>query len=141
MKHLTVILFMASLCGATVFAQELIKSTGESTMKNKGIISTIINGLAESTRAVHQINQENMTAIRAESRANFQSATATNPGVVRLNETKGLWNKVKVIFENIIESTNVYSERERVRRVEIQSHSSYRTILENQRAGRRSALN
>jgi len=129
MKTLTAILIMVSLCGAALFAQDADLIT-----ENKGVFSTIANGFAESTRAIHEINQENIAAVKAESKANFETATAPNSSLVKLNETKGFWNKVKVIFENFMDNANANAENERARRAEIQSHSSYRTIIENHRA-------
>jgi len=122
------------VCGATVFAQD----SGDSAMENKSVFSTIIDGFAESTRAIHEINKENMAAVKEESRANFEAAAAPNPDIEKLKETKGFWNKIKVMFENIIENANANAEKERVRRAEIQSHDSYRTILEEQRTNRQS---
>ena len=140
MKTLTVILIMVSMCGVTLFAQETTNTTGESTMEKKGIFSTITNGFAESTRNVHQINQENMAAVITETRTNFEAATVPNPGIAKLNETKGFWNKIKVIFSNMRETANAQAEAETARRAEIQSHDSYRNVLEEQRTNRQAIL-
>jgi hypothetical protein len=53
-------------------------------------MSKVINGFAESTRNIHQINKENMAAVRADSKANFDAATAPDPGLVKVKNTKGL---------------------------------------------------
>jgi len=132
--------FIMIVCGAALFAQETENITGESKVEKKGIFTTIINGFAESTRNVHQINQENIAAIRTETRANFEDATAPNLGIVKLNETKGFWNKIKVIFSNLRESANAQTEKEIARRSEIQNHNSYRNILREQRTNRQAVI-
>ena len=103
-------------------------------MKNKkGIIGTITEGFAESTRAVHEINKENIAAVKADSKAMFDEATAPDPGFVKFKEAQGLGNKAKVVFENIKDGAAEASEAEKERRAEIQSHESYRTVLESTR--------
>ena len=151
MKTIPAFLIMI-VCGAALFAQpttepqrgessgsvETVETKGESKMENKGVFSTIIDGFADSTRTIHEINKENIAAVKEETKTNFEAATASNPGIVKLNETKGFWNKIKVIFSNMKESANAQTEKEIARRSEIQSHSSYRTILEEQRTNRQS---
>ena len=151
MKTIPAFLIMI-VCGAALFAQpttepqrgessgsvETVETKGEAKMENKGVFSTIIDGFADSTRTIHEINKENIAAVKEETKTNFEAATAPNAGLVKLNETKGFWNKIKVIFNNIIESANANTEKENLRRAEIQSHSSYRTILEEQRTNRQS---
>jgi len=136
MKTLTAIFIMVSMCGAALFAQETENTTGEPTMEKKGIFTTIINGFTESTRTINEINKENITAVKEESRARFEDATAPNYGIVKLNETKGFWNKVKVIFDNIIVTARIQSANETARRAEIQNHNSYRNVLGEQRTNR-----
>jgi len=138
MKQLTAILIMVCLCGVALFAQELEESTGESIMAKKGFLSTIINGFAESTRTIHVINKENIASVKEESRANFEVATAPNAGLAKFNETKGFWNKVMAIFDNIKESANANTEKEELRRKEIQNHDSYRKTLEARLTNRQS---
>ena len=131
-------LLIMIVCGAALFAQETVETKGETTMENKGVFSTIIEGFAESTRTIHEINKENIAAVKEETKINFEAATAPNSGLVKLNETKGFWNKIKVIFSNIRESANANTEKENLRRAEIQTHESYRTTLEEQRTNRQS---
>ena len=139
MKTLASLLIML-VCGAALFAQETENITGESKVEKEGIFTTIINGLAESTRTINEINKENITAVKEESRTNFEAATASNQGIVKLNETKGFWNKIKVIFSNIRESANAQTEKEIARRSEIQNHNSYRNILREQRTNRQAVI-
>ena len=139
MKTLASLLIML-VCGAALFAQETENITGESKVAKKGIFTTIISDLAESTHAINEINKENITAVKEESRINFEAATASNPGIEKLNETKGFWNKIKVIFSNMRESANAQTEKEIVRRSEIQNHNSYRNVLEEQRANRQAVI-
>jgi hypothetical protein len=109
-------------------------------MAKKGIIGTITEGFAESTRTVREINRENMAAVKADSKANFQAATAPDPGLVKFKQAKGFKNKVRVIGKNIKDGANAASEKERERRAEIQSHEAYRTLLEEQRIARQAII-
>jgi len=136
MKTLAALLIMVCMCGAALFAQE-----NEDPAVKKGVFATIFDGFAESTRSINEINRENMAAVREESRASFEAATATNSGLTKLSETKGFWNKVKVMFGNMKETSGALAENEKNRRAEIQSQNSYRNVLENQRTGRRTAIN
>jgi len=45
----------------------------------KGIIGTIREGFAESIHNVREINKENMAAVRADTKANFEAATMPVP--------------------------------------------------------------
>jgi hypothetical protein len=110
-------------------------------MKKNGIIGKIAGGFADSTRAVHEINKEHMAAVKADSKALFEEAKTPDPGMVKFKEAKGIGNKVKVIAENIKDGAAEASENERVRRAEIQSHESYRTLLEGERASRQARIN
>lgn len=109
-------------------------------MANKGIIGSITEGFAESTRTVHEINKENFAAVKADSKANFEAATAPDPGLEKVKQTKGLGNKIKIIGENIIEGAKENTEKEWEHRTEIQSHESYKTLLEEQRTRRQETI-
>ena len=109
-------------------------------MKNNGIIGTIAGGLTDSTRTIHEINKQNITAITADTKANFEEATKPNPDFVRFKQAKGLGNKIKVIAENIKAGAKANSEKETQRRGEIQSHISYQTLLEEQRTRRQAII-
>jgi len=109
-------------------------------MANKGIIGKIANGFAESTRAVHEINKENIAAVKAGAKANFAEVAAPDPGFEKFKKAKGFGNKVKVIAGNIKEGAAANSEKERERRADIQSHDSYRTLLEDQRTSRQETI-
>ena len=98
----------------------------------KGVIGTITEGFAESTRNVSAINKEHMAGIKADSRAVWDAARKPAPGMVEFKEAKGLGNKVKVIAENIRESAAEASEIERERRTDIQNHEAYRAIMQGQ---------
>jgi len=137
MKTIGAFLIMVCLCAVTLFALD----GGDHPKENKSFISTIIDGLVESTRSIHEINQDNLAAVREETKANFEAATAPKSGMAKLNGTKGFWNKVIVIFENMIEAADKHAETERTRRVQIQSHSSYKAVLGDQKTGRQATIN
>ena len=109
-------------------------------MKKTGIVGKIADGFAESTRAVHEINKENIAAVKAGTKANFDEAAAPNPGMVKFMEAEGLGNKIKAIAENIKEGAAENSEKEKARRAEIRNHESYRTFLKEQRAVRQKTI-
>ena len=109
-------------------------------MANNGIIGRITGGMASSTSAVREINRENMAAVRADTRASFEASTAPDPGMVRFKQAEGLGGKIRAIAENIKEGARESAEKERERRVEIQSHESYRALLEEQRTRRQSVI-
>ena len=109
-------------------------------MENKGFVGKIAEGLAESTRNVHEINKENLAAVHADTKANFAEATAPDPGFEKFMEADGIGNKAKVVLDNIKEGARENSAKERERRAEIQSHGSYQTLLEEQRAKRQAAI-
>ena len=106
----------------------------------KNIIGKVADGLAESTRAVHEANKENFNAVKVDTKANFDAATAPNPDLEKVKQAKGLGGKVKAIAENIAESAQENTEKEKARRADIQSHSSYKTLLENQREQRQNTI-
>ena len=99
-------------------------------------METITGGFVESTRAVREINRENMAAVKADSKALFEEAKTPDPGMVKFKEAKGLGNKARVVAECIKEGAAEASENERERRSEIQSFDAYRELLEGARAGR-----
>jgi len=99
----------------------------------KGFIAKIFDGFAESTRAVNQINRENVAAVKAESKANFKEAVKPDSGMKNFLEAKGFGGKVNAILTNFKDGAKVNSEIEKERRTKIQSHESYKAILDNQR--------
>jgi hypothetical protein len=90
-------------------------------MLNNNAIGKITEGFAASTRAVLEINKKNMAAVKAESRANFEEATAPDPGLVKVMQTKGLDNKIKVIAQNIKDGAAANSKREKERLEEVRN--------------------
>jgi hypothetical protein len=111
-------------------------------MANKsGVIRTIMEGFAESTRTVHEINKEHMASVKADSKALFEEAKKPDPGLERFKEAKSFGNKVKVVVENIKESASEASEIERERRADIQSHEAYRAILNGSGTGIQTIVN
>jgi len=101
----------------------------------------VMDGLKESTRTVHEINKENFAATKADAKENFQKATAPNPDFQRFLKAKGLGNKIKVIWENIVAGAAENTAKEIARRNEIQSFNSYKELLEKQRESRQATIN
>jgi len=106
----------------------------------KGIIGTVTGGFAESTRNVHAANKENMAAVKADTKANFDAATTPDPGLVKVKEAKGFGNKVKAIGQNIKDGAREQTEINREHRAYIQSQESYNTLLEEQRVNRQATI-
>ena len=100
----------------------------------------IMQGLKESTRAVHEINKENIAAVKADTKALREEATAPHPGMADFKQAKGLSGKARVVVENIKEGAKIAKEDEKAFRKEVQSHEAYRELLENQRAERQATV-
>jgi len=96
----------------------------------KGIIGTVTEGFAESTRNIHAINKEYMAEIKADSKAVWDAAKEPDPGLVKVKEAKGLGNKIKAIGQNIKEGAAEASENNKAFRAEVQSGEQYRTVLQ-----------
>ena len=109
-------------------------------MAKQGIISKITGDMAESTRAVHKINKENIAAIKADEKAFHSEATAPHPDMEDFKQAKGLKNKAKVVARSIKESVAEVSEDGKEFRDDIKSHEAYKTLLEEQRARRQDLL-
>ena len=122
-----------------VFLLASFSAFGENDEKEKGVIGKIVDGLVESTRTINEINKENMEAVKAEAKANFEEATAPSAALIKFREAKGFRGKIKAMVEGIIESARESAAKEKARRAEIQSHSAYRKILEDQRESRQEA--
>ena len=106
----------------------------------KGIIGTITEGFAESTRNVHTINKEYMAEVKADSRAIYEQAKTPDPGMVKFKEAKGFENKVKAIGENIKDGAAQASENQKAFRAEVQSGEQYRAVLANTRGFQQSMI-
>lgn len=77
--------------------------------KKKGIIGKIVEGLAESTRTVHEINKKNFAVVKADAKEN-------NPEFDKFLHTKGIGNKAQLVVENIKEGAAEAAKQERERR-------------------------
>jgi len=99
----------------------------------KGIIGTVTEGFAESTRNVHAINKEFMAEIKADSKAVWDAAKEPDPGLVKVKEAQGFGGKVKAIGENIKDGCAEASENNKEYREFVQSGEQYRTVLESSR--------
>lgn len=108
--------------------------------KKQSVVGKVIDGLKESTKAVSEINKENMAAIKADSKANFIEATTPSPEFEEFKKAKGLKNKAKAVVEGFKASTKAASEKEKERRAAAQSHEGYRELLKEQREHRQAAI-
>ena len=139
-KNVTLALVVLLLTATAAFSDSTVEATSASVAKTvsteKNIFGKIAGGFAESTRTINEINKENMKAVKTETKANFEEATAPSPALVRFREAKGFGNKIKAIVEGIVEGAKENPDKEKAHRTEIQSHESYRNVLENQRANR-----
>ncbi|MDR1543004.1 MAG: hypothetical protein LBS50_01060, partial [Prevotellaceae bacterium] len=85
----------AALALGMGFAQAQTAQTVENeNPKKQSVVAKIINDLCESTRAVHEINKENLFAEKAAFQEN-------NADFVEFLQAKGLKNKAKVVAQNI----------------------------------------
>jgi hypothetical protein len=105
-----------------------------------GVVEKIANDIVESTRTIHEINKENLANIKADTKATFDKATAPDPGLEKVKQTKDVKNKAKAIVDNIVEGAKENTQKEKERLAEIKSHNSYRKILEEQRSSRKATV-
>lgn len=108
--------------------------------EKKGFIATVINDLKESTKNVHEINKENIAAVKADSKANFVEATTPSPEFVNFKQAKGLKGKAKAVVDGLKSSAAVASKKGKERRAEIKSHSAYKELLEEQSENRQTTI-
>lgn len=110
-------------------------------MSNSNVFGAVAEGFAKSTRNVTNINAANMSAVMHDTGYNFNAATAPNPGMVKVMEAEGLGNKIRVMGENLKEGMRENAELDRQYREHVQSHESYRQLLEEQRISRQATIN
>lgn len=106
----------------------------------KTVIGTIVEGFKNSTKAVNEINKENMAAVKAESKANFVKATTPSPEFENFKQAKGFKNKVKAAADGMKASTRAAAEKEKERRAEAQNHTAYAETLKTQREHRQAGV-
>jgi hypothetical protein len=106
----------------------------------KGVVGRVADDLKESTRAVHEINKENLAAEKEAAAVRHADATKPNADFQEFKKAKGLKRKSKVVAESIGESSRQNTEKERKRRKQIQSHEAYGNRLEEQRESRETAI-
>ena len=127
-----------SVIGLTVQAQteslEDLKGTATENLKKKNVVGKIIDDLKENTRTVHQINKENLVAVK-------DAYWKANPDMLKMKEAKGFKNKVKVVANSMKNACKETSEKEKERREDIQSHESYKNLLKEQREKRETIIN
>ena len=111
--------------------QEVAPETQNS--KKGNVVGRVFNDMKESTRKVHAINKENIAEIKYAYWEMHTEATEPHPGMMKVKEAKGFKNKIKAIGLGMKQSANEQSEKEKLRREQIQSHESYKQILEMQR--------
>jgi hypothetical protein len=140
MKRVVMSLALVLGLGMTQAIGQEVEQAIESQPK-QGVVGKIIDDLKESTRTVHEINKENVAAERQAFRARHSNATEPNPDFVSFRQAKGLKNKWCVVVASISEGCRENSEKERERREQIRSHEGYRTLLEEQRTKRETAIN
>jgi len=127
-----------AVAGITAQAQveqvitEEMKAQATENLKKPNVVEKIIDGFKESIRNVHQINKENLAEVKEASVA-IHAEAVTNPDFEKFRQTKGFKNKARVVAENMREGCREASEKEKERRSQIQSHESYKNLLEEQR--------
>ena len=97
--------------------------------KKQNFVAKVTNDLRESTRTMHEINKANF----ADEKTAFQE---NNVDFVEFLQANGLKNKAKVVAQNIKNGCETANEQEKMRRAEIQSHETYKKLLQEQREKR-----
>jgi len=101
--------------------------------KKQNAVVRAFSDMKESAATISKINKENLAEEKYAFMERHTQATEPDPGIMKLKETKGFKNKLKVIGTNMKQTAQENSEKEKVRREQIKSHESYRKILEMSR--------
>jgi hypothetical protein len=101
--------------------------------KKQNAVVRAFSDMKESAATISKINKENLAEEKYAFMERHTQFTEPDPGIMKLKETKGFKNKLKVIGTNMKQTAQENSEKEKVRREQIKSHESYRKILEMSR--------
>ena len=117
-----------------------MKTTKKVIMVSVVFLITILAASCASTKAIHETNKENMAAIKADTRANYEAASRSRiPDSVK--QVEGFEEIFKAIWDSIVEGAEEEAENTKKRQENIQSGESYRNTLEAQRESRQNTIN
>ena len=92
--------------------------------KKKSVVTRIIDNIREDAAAQHEIDKTNFAAVKEDTKARFDEATAPNPDFEEFKEAKGLKGKAAVVGRHI--------ERDG-KNMRAQSRENYEEMLRQQR--------
>lgn len=85
--------------------------------EKKGVVKTVCDGFAESTREAHQISKAMIAGQKEEYKERHIAATEPDPGLEKVKQADGFKAKVKQIGENMKDGCKEAPEKERQRRI------------------------
>ena len=109
-------------------------------MKKTGLINGIIDDLIASTKNIHDINKENIKQVKADTKENFDKATAAYPDMEKFLQADGLKGKMKVVADSIKDGMKNNTEKEKQKINDLKHHDNYKRTLEEQRNRRQSTI-
>ena len=109
--------------------------------KKQNAVVRAFSDMKESAATISKINKENLAEEKYAFMERNTQATEPDSGIMKLKETKGFKNKLKVIGTNMKQTAQENSEKEKVRREQIKSHESYRNLMQGQREFREAIIN
>ena len=92
--------------------------------EKKNFLEKAIDDMKESARKQHEIDKENINAIKADSKARFEEAKKVDPDFQEFKDAKGLKAKAKVVAEHAARNGKKIAEENR---------ENYKQMLEEQR--------
>jgi hypothetical protein len=134
------LVFLALGIGLSQINAQTEETTQVESPKKQNVVGKVFSDMKESARVVNEINKENITAEKAAFSERHDALTEPDPAFAELRETKGLKNKIKVVFASIRENCKENSEKEKEFRAKVQSHETYRNLLAEQHERREAAI-
>lgn len=92
--------------------------------EKKNFLEKAIDDMKENAKKQHEIDKENINAIKADSKARFEEAKKVDPDFQEFKDAKGLKAKAKVVAEHAARDGKKIAEEQR---------ENYKKMLEEQR--------
>ena len=93
-------------------------------IEKKNFLEKAIDDMKENAKKQHEIDKENINAIKADSKARFEEAKKVDPDFQEFKDAKGLKAKAKVVAEHAARDGKKIAEEQR---------ENYKKMLEEQR--------
>lgn len=97
-----------------------------------GFLKKAFDDMKESAQKQHEIDKENYEAVKADSKARYESAKKTTPDMQEFKDAKGLKEKTKVVISHMEKDAKQTAEENR---------ENYKKMLEEQRQHMNDTIN